>query len=99
MFIDMDGDGLPDRVKREYGGSNDILVQLNNGPYPDLLITASKRNRRLGFNHVCTVHELQQFRRNTCAIAIPRLYRVFANGQRRARQFGHDDLQLYEWIL
>ncbi len=38
MFIDIDGDGLPDRVKRNYlGGSDCLQVQLNSGPFPDLL--------------------------------------------------------------
>ena len=41
-FIDMNGDGLPDRVIRNYlGGTDRLLVQLNSGPYPDFLITAS----------------------------------------------------------
>ena len=40
MFIDMNGDGLPDRVIRNYTGNGNtaLLVQLNSGPYPDLLI-------------------------------------------------------------
>src|SRR5262249_55530126 len=43
QFIDMDGDGLVDRVKRNYTGStNDfLLVQLSTGPFPDLLSVAS----------------------------------------------------------
>lgn len=42
MFIDMNGDGLLDRVERDYtGAGSQIIVQLNSGPFPDLLITAS----------------------------------------------------------
>ena len=38
MFIDMNGDGLVDRVIRNYSGSGTSLqVQLNPGPFPDLL--------------------------------------------------------------
>jgi len=38
MFIDMNGDGLVDRVIRNYtGASTSLLVQLNSGPFPDLL--------------------------------------------------------------
>jgi len=42
QFIDMNGDGLPDRVIYNYPCTNgySILVQLNNGPYPDLLVDA-----------------------------------------------------------
>ena len=39
-FIDMNGDGLPDRVMREVsstGGVDNLRVQLNSGPFPDLL--------------------------------------------------------------
>lgn len=37
-FIDMNGDGLIDRVKRQYTGTGtSIQVQLNSGPFPDLL--------------------------------------------------------------
>ena len=40
-FMDMNGDGLPDRVVRNnQGGSDCLLVQLNNGPFPDLLTSA-----------------------------------------------------------
>jgi RHS repeat-associated protein len=39
MFIDMNGDGLVDRVIRNYTGtSTSLLVQFNSGPFPDLLI-------------------------------------------------------------
>ncbi|MCS7338415.1 MAG: FG-GAP-like repeat-containing protein, partial [Verrucomicrobiae bacterium] len=39
MFIDMNGDGLLDRVKRSHQPSNKALrVQLSAGPFPDLLI-------------------------------------------------------------
>lgn len=38
MFIDMNGDGLVDRVERNYTGSGSfIVVQLQTGPFPDLL--------------------------------------------------------------
>jgi RHS repeat-associated protein len=37
-FVDMNGDGLLDRVKRRYSGTSaHFLVQLNSGPFPDLL--------------------------------------------------------------
>jgi RHS repeat-associated protein len=39
-FIDMNGDGLLDRVMREVsltGGADNLRVQLNSGPFPDLL--------------------------------------------------------------
>ena len=42
-MMDMNGDGLPDRVIRETGalnGTDRLLVQLNSGPFPDLLIGA-----------------------------------------------------------
>jgi RHS repeat-associated protein len=40
-FIDMNGDGLPDRVMRNnIGGINCLVVQLNSGPFPDLMIEA-----------------------------------------------------------
>lgn len=43
VFADVNGDGLPDRIKRQAaaGGVYYFLVQLNTGPYPDLMITAS----------------------------------------------------------
>jgi RHS repeat-associated protein len=40
-FIDMNGDGLLDRVERNYSGPGSILVQLATGPFPDLLTTAN----------------------------------------------------------
>jgi RHS repeat-associated protein len=36
-LIDMNGDGLPDRVIRHTGFGEEIEVQLNAGPFPDLL--------------------------------------------------------------
>ena len=38
MFVDMNGDGLPDRVIRNYNLGSSIFVQLSTGPFPDLLI-------------------------------------------------------------
>lgn len=39
IFTDMNGDGLADRVKINYTGTNSsLLVQLNSGPFPDLLM-------------------------------------------------------------
>lgn len=38
MFIDMNGDGLPDRVIRNWtNNASSLLVQFNAGPFPDLL--------------------------------------------------------------
>jgi len=38
-FADMNGDGLLDRVKRSHqAGNKSLRVQLNSGPFPDLLI-------------------------------------------------------------
>ena len=43
-LMDINGDGLIDRVMREYGGSCDVLiVQLNKGSRPDLLKTVTGR--------------------------------------------------------
>ena len=37
-MLDIDGDGLPDRVFRDWDGEYDVFkVQLNKGPFPDLL--------------------------------------------------------------
>jgi RHS repeat-associated protein len=37
-FLDMNGDGLVDRVERNYTGAGSfIVVELNSGPFPDLL--------------------------------------------------------------
>ena len=42
MLLDMNGDGLPDRVEYQYPGpSSDYVVELSSGPYPDLMIAAS----------------------------------------------------------
>ncbi|MEI6196660.1 MAG: toxin TcdB middle/N-terminal domain-containing protein, partial [Verrucomicrobiota bacterium] len=43
MFIDMNGDGLPDRVERNYNPAwgDRLLVQYNQGPFPDLLVIAT----------------------------------------------------------
>lgn len=42
MLMDMNGDGLPDRVEYTYGGSSSYYtVELSSGPYPDLLTVAS----------------------------------------------------------
>jgi RHS repeat-associated protein len=42
MLLDMNGDGLPDRVEYKYPGpSSEYVVELSSGPYPDLLIAAS----------------------------------------------------------
>lgn len=41
LFMDMNGDGLPDRVIYNPAGTNSLLVQLNAGPYPDLLTVIS----------------------------------------------------------
>ena len=41
-FFDINGDGLPDRVMRSAGAPYDhFVVQLNKGPFPDLLNVAS----------------------------------------------------------
>jgi RHS repeat-associated protein len=42
MLLDMNGDGLPDRVEYAYPGNNNYyVVELSSGPFPDLMIAAS----------------------------------------------------------
>ena len=42
MLLDMNGDGLPDRVEYAYPGSETYyVVELSSGPFPDLMIAAS----------------------------------------------------------
>jgi RHS repeat-associated protein len=54
-MIDMNGDGLPDRVIREVynGGSDAFEVQYNEGPYPDLLVIVTNSiGGSLGVNYL-----------------------------------------------
>ncbi len=42
MLLDMNGDGLPDRVEYANPGNNNYyVVELSSGPFPDLMIAAS----------------------------------------------------------
>jgi RHS repeat-associated protein len=42
LLLDMNGDGLPDRVEYAYPGNNNFyVVELSSGPFPDLMIAAS----------------------------------------------------------